>query len=412
MTADTLTRFRRWFWRPPRPHGDLIQDRTVSFLELFYDLAYVAVIGQAADHLVEHVTLQGFAEFAVVFALIWIGWINGSLYVELHGRDDGRTRTIVFVQMGILVLLAVFAAHAADDTGRPFAFVYAAFLAVLTWLWSAVRVQDRGARPDLLRVTKSYVVGIAASVFVILASAYVTPEWRLVVWAAFAVFWVVGIAFAAISPAGFRDTLMATDSLVERFGLFTIIVLGEVIFGVVDGLSAAEPDVQTIVTGIIALVVGFGLWWIYFDLVGRRWPRNDGAAIGRWVLSHLPLTLSIAAAGAAMVSLIEHAHDAATPASTAWLLAGAVAGGLVSTKMIEGALVDAQRLATVYRPLGVVVFAGAIASLAVGWLRPAPWLFALLLVGILSAIWLFAVGRFLRAGAWGEAVEPASNERA
>ena len=28
-----------------------------------------------------------------------------------------------------------------------------------------------------------------------------------------------------------------TESLVERFGLFTIIVLGEVVFGVVDGLS-------------------------------------------------------------------------------------------------------------------------------------------------------------------------------
>ena len=41
-------------------------------------------------------------------------------------------------------------------------------------------------------------------------------------------------------------------------------------------------------------------------------------------------TMSIAAAGAAMASLIEHAHDARTPPGTAWLLAGAVALGLLA----------------------------------------------------------------------------------
>jgi hypothetical protein len=45
--------------------------------------------------------------------------------------------------------------------------------------------------------------------------------------------------------------------------LFTIIVLGEVVFGVVDGLSSAERDAKTIATGMIALWLGFGLWWIY-----------------------------------------------------------------------------------------------------------------------------------------------------
>jgi hypothetical protein len=35
--------------------------------------------------------------------------------------------------------------------------------------------------------------------------------------------------------------------------------------------------------------------------------------MANWLLSHLPITMSIAAAGAAMVSLIEHAHDARTP---------------------------------------------------------------------------------------------------
>ena len=188
----------------------------------------------------------------------------------------------------------------------------------------------------------------------------------------------------------------------ERFGLFTIIVLGEFVFGVVEGLSASERDGMTITTGMIALVIGFGFWWIYFDLVGGRLPRSDGPALANWLLSHLPLTLSIAAGGAAMVSLIGHADDARTPASTAWLLSGAVALGLLALILTERALVDADRLVVVYRPLSVALAGGAAAALVVGWRRPAPWLLSLLLVAILSVLWLFAVSRFLRADAWGD----------
>jgi low temperature requirement protein LtrA len=77
--------------------------------------------------------------------------------------------------------------------------------------------------------------------------------------------------------------LAATDSLVERgFGLFTIMVLGEVVFGVVDGLSAPDRDPMTITTGMIALAIGFCFWWIYFDVVGRRLPRSDDTSMRRF----------------------------------------------------------------------------------------------------------------------------------
>ena len=404
MSDEPLaSRFRRWLWRPPRPHGESIPERTVSPLELFYDLAYVAAVSQAAHHLADHVSLRGVGEFAVVFALIWIGWLNGTLYLELHGREDGRTRTVVFVQMGLVVLLATFTAEAAGGTGRGFAFAYAAFLAMLTWLWYAVLRQDRHDHPEFVAPTRRYVTGIGMSAVVVLASAFLPDGPRLVVWACVAIGWIGGLLALGHPAVNLSRGLRPTDSLVERFGLFTIIVLGEVVFGVVGGLSASEHDVKTITTGLIALVVGFGFWWIYFDLVGRRPPRPEDHALATWLLSHLPITLSIAAAGAAMVSLISHAHDARTPANTAWLLAGAVAVGLLALTFITRALVDAERLAAVYRPVNVAMASGAAASVAVGWIRPAPWLLALLLVAVLSVLWFFAVSRFLRAGAWGEA---------
>jgi low temperature requirement protein LtrA len=153
MPGETRGRFKRWFWRPPRAHGEVIADRQVSVLELFYDLVYVAVIGQAAHHLAGDVSVGGVAEFTVVFALIWIAWINGSLYLELHGREDGRTRSVVFVQMGILVLLAVFTAEAADGSGGGFAVVYAAYQVLQTGLWSSVWRQDRRDHREFLALT-------------------------------------------------------------------------------------------------------------------------------------------------------------------------------------------------------------------------------------------------------------------
>jgi Bacterial low temperature requirement A protein (LtrA) len=60
---------RRWFLRPPRPHGDVIEDRTVSFLELFYDLVYVVLVGQLAHTLAEDVSWSGVLDFAVVRSL-------------------------------------------------------------------------------------------------------------------------------------------------------------------------------------------------------------------------------------------------------------------------------------------------------------------------------------------------------
>ena len=401
MTGGIRGALRQWLWSPPRGHGEVSSDRTVSALELFYDLVYVAVISRAAHHLAEHVTARGFLEFTVVFGLIWAAWINGSLYLELHGREDGRTRNTVFLQMGILVLLAVFTTDAAGHDGTAFALVYALFLAVMAWLWYSVRRQDLVEHPEFLAPAARYVAGMAIGAVVIAASAALPAGLRLAVWAAFGLAWLGGMVAIGHSAVIDNQGLPPTDSLVERFGLFTIIVLGEVIVGVVNGLSIPDRDLTTVATGMIALAVGFGFWWNYFDLVGRRMPRGDGGSLITWMLSHLPITLSISAAGAAMVSLIGHASDARTPVSTAWLLAGSVALGLVALMFAEQALVDADRLAVVYRPLRIATAVAAAMAVVVGWARPAPWLLALLLVVVLSVLWTYAVSCFLRAGAWG-----------
>ncbi|MGA9595563.1 MAG: low temperature requirement protein A [Acidimicrobiia bacterium] len=395
MTGNTesmLARFRRRFWLPPRAHGEVILDRSVSFLELFYDLVYVVVISRAAHTLAGSVSWRAVGEFAAIFGLIWLAWLNGTLYYELHGREDGRTRLYVFVQMLLLAVLAVFTGDAASGGGAPFAVAYAGYLAVLSWLWYTVRRRDSD---EYMAITGRYLIGMVASIAVVAASALLPASTRTLVWGALVVGWVVLSTLIARSNK-LVFGVSVTDSMVERFGLFVIIVLGEMVVGVVDGLSAGGRSVRPLATGMLGLIVGFAYWWTYFDYVGSRLPFDTPRIRMRWMVAHLPVSMSIAAAGAAMVSLVRHSADAATPVATSWLLTGAVTAGLLSLVLVMSTLRDAEIEPTLYRPVSRALVGAAAISLGWGWLQPAPWLLALLLVVTLGVVWLFAVDRWLR----------------
>lgn len=388
----TAIRFRRRFWQPPRAHGEAVEDRRVSFLELFYDLVYVVVLARAARTLAELMSWRGFFEFAVIFGMLWMAWMNGTIYHEFHGREDGRTRVFVFLQMLILALLAVFTGDAAGESGVPFALTYAGFLVVLIWLWHRVRRHDA---KEFREAAGRYQTGMWGSVVVIAISAGLPRDLRLLTWCLFVVAWIVGGALLSPSPR-FRLGVTATHSLVERFGLFVIIVLGEVVVGVVDGLSQTGQSPRSIATGMLGLMVGFAYWWTYFDFVGRRLPGNSGPSLAGWIYGHLPVTLSIASAGAAMVSLVEHAEDLRAPLATAWLLTGSVSIGLLGLVLKLRTMNDYRRLTSLYRPASVAIAVAAGVILLLGWWRPAPWLLALTVVTVLASVWLFAVNRWLR----------------
>ena len=134
-------RLGAWFGEGPRRHGEPLVGRRSAIIELFYDLVFVVLVGQAAHTLAAHPGWRGIAEFGAVFGLVWIAWINGTLYHELHGREDGRSRLYMFAQMGVLAVLAVFTGYAGTVDGTAFALTYSVLLRA-----AAVAVV-RGATP-------------------------------------------------------------------------------------------------------------------------------------------------------------------------------------------------------------------------------------------------------------------------
>jgi Bacterial low temperature requirement A protein (LtrA) len=156
---DRWSRLRRLLWQPPRPHGEQPRERTVGPLELFYDLAVVVLVGQAAHRLAGHLTWPGFGQFAVIFTLAWIAWANGSLHHDLHGHEDARARSTFLLQILILAAMGAFIPQAGGARGAAFAVTAGVLFAVLAVLWL---LAARGDRPEYRRPSRLFVTGTAA----------------------------------------------------------------------------------------------------------------------------------------------------------------------------------------------------------------------------------------------------------
>ncbi len=386
-------RLRRSLWQPPRPHGEQPRERTVGPLELFYDLAVVVLVAQAAHRLAGHLTWPGLGQFAVVFTLVWIAWTNGSLHYELHGRDDARGRSTFLLQILVLVAMGAFIPEAGGARGAAFAVAAAVLFAVLAVLWL---LAARGDRPEYRRTSGLFVAGTAACAVLLAGTALLPASARVPAWGLIDAAYLVG--FSAILVTTDRSAvpgLVMTDALTERFGAFIIIVLGETLTGVVSGLAGQPVSGLTLAVGLVAVVVGFGAWWTYFDFTGGHRPRTQRSASVQWIVGHLPVTAAIAAMGAAMLSLIDHAHDGRTPAATAWVLCGGAAVVLSATMLIAASLDAWDRDRGLYRPLARICAATAAACLCLAAARPAPLLLGLALVLLLSIPWGYAVARRL-----------------
>ena len=400
--ADTARRerwaqLRRALWQPPRPHGEQPRERTVGPLELFYDLAVVVLVAQAAHHLAGHLTWGGMGEYIVVFTLVWIAWVNGSLHHELHGHEDARARSTFLLQILVLVAMGSSIPEAGGARGAAFAVAGGVLFAILAVLWL---LAARGDEPQFRRPSWLFVAGTVTTAVLLAGTALLPAAGRVPAWGVLDAAYLAG--FTALmrwaAPAELT-ALMVSDALIERFGLLIIIVLGETLTGVVGGLASQPVSALTMAVGLVAVVVGFGAWWTYFDFAGQHRPRPEPVPTVQWLLGHLPLTAAVAAMGAAMVSLVDHAHDGRTPAATAWVLSAGAAVVLGTTMVVAASLQAWQDKRGLYRPLARTSGVAAVACLGVGAARPTPLVLGLALVLLLSIPWGFAVARRLAGGA-------------
>jgi low temperature requirement protein LtrA len=320
---------RQW-WQRPQLRADVEgQERRVSWLELFFDLVFVVVIAELARYLAGHISWSGVIQYVLLFGPAWWAWIGGTFYNVRFETEDLSYRLFTFLLMLPVGAMAIFAYGGTDTTAAGFALAYAVARIIVVILW----VRGGWHAPAFRPVSNRYAVGFSISILLFVASVFVEPPLRFGLWAIALLIDmftpVVTLSYQARLPQ------LPRAKLQERFGLFVLIVLGEAIVGVVQGVAEqAHLTLLAGVRGAAGMALVFGLWWIYFDYVARRQPKGGVWWPLPWNYLHLPLLMAIAAVSAAAVNLLP-LERTDVGAGVRWLLAAAVAVALITIGLIE-----------------------------------------------------------------------------
>lgn len=269
MTA-TAPRFHLSRMRPRDPSQP---HRAASSLELFFDLVFVVAVSIASaqlHHALGHADfVHGITSYAMVFFAIWWAWMNFTWFATSFDTDDWLYRITTIVQMGGVLVLAAGVPAAfehGDFTVPVLGYVVMRVAMIAQWLRAS-----RGAG-ELRGAARRYAFGIAGvQVLWVLFLLIPAGPAQLVAFVAFALI-EVGIPIFAEYR---RQTPWHPHHITERYGLFTLIVLGESLLAsanaIIDASHELESFAPLISISVLTLVVTASLWWIYF------WPPHHRA---------------------------------------------------------------------------------------------------------------------------------------
>ena len=374
---------RQPWWQVPslRTDEDQNVERKVTWLDLFFDLVFVVAISELAHELAITITWEGVTTFALLFVALWWIWVGATFYNERFETEGIENRLFFLVLMVPTAGLAVYGPRGLGEGYAGFVISYAVARAVITFAWARAAYHVPRFRP----VAVPLVTGFIVSIGMVLGSIALEGRVRLAVF-------ILALLIDLIIPALTRKRneklpSFSSRKLPERFGLFTIIVLGESIVGTVAGIAReSDPSATSALAGALGIGLGFGLWWVYFDFIARRPPRDSVFWAFAWAYLHLPLMMAIAAAGAAVLGVVSRAEDA-VPENARLLLAGSIAVALASIAALERTLSREADEPTHSGASAILKLGGAALALIlvpIGSGIPALWFLALMMVPLLA----------------------------
>ena len=391
-TKQALERGHRGrFWQRPalRNDEDGERERRVGWLELFYDLVFVVVISQLAHHLAEHLDAKGLWQFVATFIPVWWVWIGGMYYAERFETQDFSFRLFTFLQMLPVAGMALTGAYAFDGKWAGFAasYVFARLIIIFLW-WRGAR-HDARFGPTAVRFNTGFIASA-----VLWSISMFTPLEVSITLA------VIGLVCDLVAPWTTIEQQsqlprLSSSHLPERFGLFVIIVLGEALIGVINGVAESKSlALPVLFEGAMGMLMVFAMWWLYFDFVARRSPKPQISATLPWSYLHLPLVMGITASSAASLHAI--AAEGVLDDATRWVMAGAVALKLTVIGILEYTLQREPGEPTHEHGSSWLKFAGAAVALLIGALSAGMnaitlmlLLFAVVLVQLVYGVWVW-----------------------
>jgi len=250
-----------------------------------------------------------------VFFAIWWAWVNFTWFASAYDVDDVPYRLLTFVQIAGVLILAAGVSRAFETGNFTVATIgYVVMRIALVTQWLRAAQGDRSGRSAARR----YAIGISVVQVGWVARLFLPhPAGKV----AFFLLAVADMSVPAFAERGARGTAWHPQHISERYGLFTLIVLGECVAAAtvaMQSVSAVGLSAQRLGVATGGLLLIFALWWWYFEH-----PAEAGLRVSRnlaflWGYAHYAVFTSLAALGAGLeVALDSTRRGSAISATTA-----------------------------------------------------------------------------------------------
>ncbi|KAI9316794.1 bacterial low temperature requirement A protein-domain-containing protein [Dichotomocladium elegans] len=291
---------RRPFFQHPEPDlsADIGEEKAASWLELFYDLFYVATLTEFThSHVIKDWSSLG--TYAQWFIITWWAWCASSLYTARFNTDDVVHHIWKLIEMCAVISMAGTAQHFL--TSPAYVYGYIALKAVLVIEYSIVLVVALMAGSKSRIALAFYVGANLISIALWGASLAILEQ------STHRILWYLGIlteVLVNVISRGDRTLSWAASNLAERLGLLTLIVLGENLIGLIGLVAASGLSILIMAPNWMAVVIIFGFFFMYFeDFTKEVFLHSKHHQI--WVYLHFPLHLCQVAFGIALINTLK-----------------------------------------------------------------------------------------------------------
>ncbi|SEA93882.1 Low temperature requirement protein LtrA [Leifsonia sp. 21MFCrub1.1] len=328
--------------------------RVSSPLELLFDLTFVVAIAQVAGQLAHAgetgTILDHLPLYLMVFFAIWWAWMNFTWFASAYDTDDVPYRLMTLVQMGGVLVLAAGVPAAFDHenfTAIIVGYLIMRFALVAQWVRAAVEF------PEGRKTAIRYAVGVSAVQVLWVAWGFLPSQLAVATF-------VLGALLELAVPLWAERPGMTSwhpHHIAERYGLFTIIVLGESVsasaIGVQNALAQSGFSAALVWIAVAALVLLFALWWLYFLEPAGEGLRSHRNRSFYWGYGHYFVFASLAALGAGLEVAVQAgaAHSEVSNTAAEYAIAVPVAVFLLMLYVLHAPLVPE----VVIRPLKTFV---------------------------------------------------------
>ena len=354
-----------------------------TYLELFFDLAFVVALFQLSRGLIQDLRWSGGFQTLVLLLAVWFIWLSTAWITD---RLDPRRTAVQLVVIATLVGSLVIAATLPEAFGRrglAFAGAYAG-IQVGRSLFLALAFRGHELQRDAVRPLLW--AGVSAAPWIAGALVHDTTRgalWTLAISVDFLAF-AVGFPTPKLGRQSTSESPIIAEHLAERYRQFFIIALGELILVTGLALSDSGLAVDRGAAFVVSVATTVLIWRIYIYRAGELLSAAITAVAkpGRLAEStsyaHLVMVAGIVVTAVGVELVITHPLGHTQPAWIAVILGGPalfLAGRAQFEYLVFGRV-------SIDRPIGLLI----LAALTPAMLLVPPLIVALAATAVLAGI--------------------------